>query len=33
MTYQEAADILDPVTSREALRPYESDLKERGNDV
>lgn len=29
MTYKEAADILDPDTSREALRPYDYDYQRR----
>ena len=29
MTYEEAARILDPVTSREALRPYDYDQKRK----
>lgn len=29
MTYEEAADILDPETSREALRPYDYDYQRR----
>lgn len=29
MTYKEAADILDPETSREALRPYDYDYQRR----
>ena len=29
MTYKEAADILDPETSKDALRPYDYDLQRR----
>lgn len=29
MTYKEAADILDPETSRDALRPYDYDYQRR----
>ena len=29
MTYEEAARILDPETSREALRPYDYDQKRK----
>ena len=29
MTYKEAADILDPKTTREALRPYDYDPQRR----